>query len=167
MVVTAAAPAGAPATGYPRCGAPGGGSLDLLVALTQGNRDGWDAPHILTLLAIAGDRSGLCGGAIGPRRTVGGAAALRVRAVCDGHDCHGSTTMAFRGSEPMLSVFMQRLLGWEPVLVAWVQMLPNLVYGAMVILVGRLADRVPCHVLVMSGLALYAGAFGATRGSMN
>ena len=26
----------------------------LLVALTQGNRDGWDAPHILTLLAIAG-----------------------------------------------------------------------------------------------------------------
>ena len=74
------------------------------------------------------------------------------------------TTMAFRGSEPMLSVFMQRLLGWEPVLVAWVQMLPNLVYGAMVILVGRLADRVPCHVLVMSGLALYAGAFWGYAG---
>jgi MFS family permease len=64
----------------------------------------------------------------------------------------------------MLSVFMQRLLGWEPVLVAWVQMLPNLVYGAMVILVGRLADRVPCHVLVMSGLALYAGAFWSYAG---
>jgi MFS transporter, DHA2 family, multidrug resistance protein len=26
----------------------------LLVALTQGNRDGWDAPYILTLLAVAG-----------------------------------------------------------------------------------------------------------------
>ena len=30
----------------------------LLVALTQGNRDGWDAPHILTLLAIAADSAG-------------------------------------------------------------------------------------------------------------
>jgi hypothetical protein len=29
----------------------------LLVALTQGNRDGWDAPYILTLLAVAGVRA--------------------------------------------------------------------------------------------------------------
>jgi predicted MFS family arabinose efflux permease len=63
------------------------------------------------------------------------------------------TIMAFRGSEPLLSVLMQRLLGFKPVLVAWVQMLPNLVYGAMVILVGRLADRVPCHVLVAESLS--------------
>jgi DHA2 family multidrug resistance protein len=34
----------------------------------------------------------------------------------------------------------------------------------MVILVGRLADRVPCHVLVMGGLALYGGAFWSYAG---
>ena len=117
----------------------------LLLALTQGNREGWDSQHILTLLAVAGVT----------------AVAFVVVQLCHPEPLvelrlFGSvpfvmamivlflTTMTFRGSEPMLSVFMQRLLGWEPVLVAWVQMAPNLVYGAVVILVGRLADRVPC-----------------------
>jgi MFS transporter, DHA2 family, multidrug resistance protein len=137
----------------------------LLVALTQGNRDGWDAPHILTLLAIAGVTAVAFvvvqlarAEPLVELRLFGSVPFVMAMIVMF------LTTMAFRGSEPMLSVFMQRLLGWEPVLVAWVQMLPNLVYGAMVILVGRLADRVPCYVLVMSGLTLYAGAFWGYAG---
>ena len=74
------------------------------------------------------------------------------------------TTMAFRGSEPMISVLMQRLLGFEPLLVAWAQMTPYLVYGAMVLLVGRLSDRLPCHVLVLSGLLVYAANFWGYAG---
>ena len=137
----------------------------LLLALTQGNREGWDSQYILTLLAIAG---------------VAGVAFVVVEL------CHpeplvelrlfGSvpfvmamivlflTTMTFRGSGPMISVLQQRLLGFEPLLVAWTQMLPNLVYGAMVLLVGRLSDRVPCHVLVISGLLVYAAGFWGYAG---
>ena len=137
----------------------------LLLALTQGNREGWDSQYILTLLAIAG---------------VAGVAFVVVEL------CHpeplvelrlfGSlpfvmamivlflTTMTFRGSGPMISVLQQRLLHFEPLLVAWTQMLPNLVYGAMVLVVGRISDRVPCHVLVISGLLVYAAGFWGYAG---
>jgi MFS family permease len=74
------------------------------------------------------------------------------------------TTMTFRGSGPMISVLMQRLLGFTPLQVAWTQMLPNLIYGAAVLLVGRLSDRVPTFVLVLSGLLVYATVFWGYSG---
>ena len=137
----------------------------LLIALTQGNRDGWDSQYILTLLAI-------------------GIAALIAFIVIE--LCHPEplvelrlfgtvpfmmamivlalTTMTFRGTGPMLSIMMQRLLGFEPLQVAWTQMFPNLVYGAAVLMVGRISDRVPTSVLVITGLLLYAGAFWGYSG---
>ena len=75
------------------------------------------------------------------------------------------TTMTFRGTGPMVSVLLQRLMGLEPMLVAYVQMAPNLVYGAAVLIVGRLSDRVPAYVLVLSGLVMYAAGFWAMPGS--
>ena len=137
----------------------------LLLALTQGNREGWDSHYILTLLVIAGVT----------------AVAFVVLELCHPEPLvelrlFGSvpfvmamivlflTTMTFRGSGPMISVLQQRLLGFEPLLVAWTQMVPNLVYGAMVVLVGRLADRIPCHVLVIGGLLVYAAGYWGYAG---
>jgi MFS family permease len=74
------------------------------------------------------------------------------------------TTMTFRGTGPMTSVMLQRLLGFEPLQVAWTQMLPNLIYGAAVLLVGRLSDRLPTYALVVSGLLMYAGVFWSYTG---
>src|ERR671922_2882935 len=139
----------------------------LLLALSQGNREGWDSQYILTLFAIAG------------------VAAVAWMAV---ELCHPQplvelrlfssvpfimamivmflSTMTFRGTGPMVSVLLQRLMGLEPLLVAYVQMAPNLVYGAAVLIVGRLSDRVPTYVLVLAGLLMYAaGVFGFCRGS--
>jgi MFS family permease len=59
----------------------------------------------------------------------------------------------------MVSVLLQRLMGLEPLAVAYVQMAPNLVYGAAVLIVGRLSDRVPAYVLVLTGLVMYAAGF--------
>jgi MFS transporter, DHA2 family, multidrug resistance protein len=59
---------------------------------------------------------------------------------------------------------MQRLLGFDPLMVAWTQMLPNLIYGAVVLMVGRLSDRLPTYVLVISGLLMYAGTFWGYTG---
>ena len=137
----------------------------LLLALSQGNREGWGSQYILTLFAIAG------------------VAAVAVVVV---ELCHpeplvelrlfGSvpfvmamvvlflTTMTFRGTGPMTSVLMQRLLGFDPLLVAWTQMPPNLIYGAAVLVVGRLSDRVPTSVLVISGLCMYAAVFWGYSG---
>jgi DHA2 family multidrug resistance protein len=132
----------------------------LLLALSQGNREGWDSQYILTLFAIAG------------------AAAVAMVVV---ELCHPQplvelrlfasvpfvmamvvlflTTMTFRGTGPMMSVLMQRLLEFDPMLVAYAQMAPNLIYGVAVLLVGGLSDRLPAYVLVISGLLLYAGGF--------
>jgi len=137
----------------------------LLLALSQGNREGWDSQYILTLLAIAG---------------VAAVAAVVVEL------CHPEplvelrlfasvpfmmamavlflTTMTFRGSGPMMSVLMQRLLGFDPLRVAWAQMAPNLVYGAAVLIVGRLSDRLPTYVLVISGLLMYVAVFWGFAG---
>jgi MFS family permease len=59
---------------------------------------------------------------------------------------------------------MQRLLGFEPLLVAWAQMAPNLIYGAAVLLVGRLSDRLPAYGLVITGLLMYAAVFWGYSG---
>ena len=137
----------------------------LLLALTQGNREGWDSQYIVTLFVIAG-------------------VALVAFIVVE--LCHSQplvelrlfgtmpfvmamlvlflTTMTFRGTGPMTSVMMQRLLGFEPLQVAWTQMLPNLIYGAAVLLVGRLSDRLPTYALVVSGLLMYAGVFWSYAG---
>ena len=55
-------------------------------------------------------------------------------------------------------------MGFEPMLVAYIQMVPNLVYGAAVLIVGRLSDRLPTYVLVMSGLVMYAAGFWGFAG---
>ena len=137
----------------------------LLLALTQANREGWDSQYILTLFAIAG----VTGVAFVVIELLRPEPLVELR-------LFGSvpfvmamivlflTTMTFRGSGPMISVLQQRLLHFEPLLVAWTQMLPNLVYGAMVLVVGRISDRVPCHVLVISGLLVYAAGFWGYAG---
>jgi len=132
----------------------------LILALTQGNREGWDSQYILLLFAIAGVAAvvfvvvELCH----PEPLV----ELRLFASVPfvmAMTVLFLTTMIFRGTGPMFTVIMQRLLGFGPLVVAWAQMPPNLIYGAGVLLVGRLSDRLPTYVLVIFGLLLYAAAF--------
>jgi DHA2 family multidrug resistance protein len=137
----------------------------LLLALSQGNREGWTSQYILTLFAIAGVAAVAAVGVelrhpepLVELRLFGSLPFVMAMAVLF------LTTMTFRGTGPMTSVLMQRLLGFDPLLVAWTQMPPNLTYGAAVLMVGRLSDRVPTHVLVISGLLVYATVFWSYAG---
>jgi MFS family permease len=132
----------------------------LLLALTQGNREGWDSQYIVTLFAIAGVAAVafvvvelLHPEPLVELRLFGSVPFVMAMTVLL------LTTMTFRGTGPMVGVLMQRLLGFEPLQVAWAQMLPNLIYGGAVLLVGRLSDRLPAYVLVLSGLLMYATIF--------
>jgi MFS family permease len=130
------------------------------LALTQGNREGWDSQYILTLLVIAG----VSAVAFVAVELFHPEPLVELRLFSSTPFVMAMlvlflTTMTFRGTGPMVGVLMQRLLGFEPLRVAWVQMLPNLVYGGAVILVGRLSDRLPTYVLVLSGLLMYAATF--------
>jgi DHA2 family multidrug resistance protein len=137
----------------------------LLMALSQGNREGWDSQYILTLFAIAGVATVafvvvelLHPQPLVDLRLFGSLPFIMALVVLF------LTTMSFRGTGPMIAVLLQRLLGFEPLLVAWTQMAPNLVYGAAVLLVGRLSDRLPTYVLVISGLLMYAAIFWGYAG---
>lgn len=132
----------------------------LLMALSQGNRAGWDSRYILTLFAIAGVAAVAMvvvelwhPEPLVELRLFATVPFLMAMVVLF------LTTMTFRGTGPMMSVLMQRLLGFDPLRVAYAQMAPNLVYGAAVLLVGRLSDRIPTYVLVLSGLVMYAAGF--------
>src|SRR5690606_30836665 len=132
----------------------------LLMALSQGNREGWDSSYILPLFVIAG----VATVAVIVVELVHPQPLVELRLFASVPFVMAMvvlflTTMTFRGTGPMMSVLMQRLLGYEPLLVAYTQMAPNLVYGAAVLLVGRLSDRLPTYVLVMSGLVMYAAGF--------
>jgi MFS transporter, DHA2 family, multidrug resistance protein len=137
----------------------------LLLALSQGNREGWDSQYILTLFAIAGIAA-VAAVVVELRhpeplvelRLFGSVPFVMAMVVLF------LTTMTFRGTGPMTSVLLQRLLGFDPLLVAWTQMPPNLIYGAAVLIVGRLSDRVPTHALVISGLLMYAVVFWGYAG---
>jgi EmrB/QacA subfamily drug resistance transporter len=132
----------------------------LLLALSEGNREGWDSQYVLTLFAIAG----VAAIAVVVVELYHPQPLVELRLFASVPFVMAMvvlflTTMTFRGTGPMISVLMQRLLGFEPLLVAYNQMLPNLVYGAAVLLVGRLSDRVPTYVLVISGLVMYVAGF--------
>jgi MFS transporter, DHA2 family, multidrug resistance protein len=137
----------------------------LLLALSQGNQEGWDSQYILTLLAIAG----MAGLAVVVVELYHPQPLVELRLFSSVPFVMAMvvmflTTMTFRGTGPMVSVLMQRLLGYEPMLVAYTQMAPNLVYGAAVLLVGRLSDRMPAYVLVIAGLVMYAAGFWGFAG---
>ncbi len=131
-----------------------------LIALSQGRRQGWESQGILVLLAVA-IVAALVFIVIELRsphplvelRLLASPPFLMAVAVM----C--LTTMAFRSTGPMMPVLMQRLLGFEPLLVAWTMLPSQIAYGLVVLAAGRLSDRVSPTVLVVSGLLIYAGAF--------
>lgn len=132
----------------------------LLLALSQGNREGWASQYIVTLLAIAG----VAGAAFIAIELLHREPLVELRLFASvpfimAMVVLSLTTMAFRGTGPMIAVLIQRLMGFGPVIAAWSQMPPNLVYGAAVLVVGRVSDRVPAYGLVITGLLMYAGVF--------
>jgi EmrB/QacA subfamily drug resistance transporter len=132
----------------------------LLLALSQGRREGWDSSYIMTLLVITVVAiiifiSIECRHTqpLVELRLLGSLPFLMAMIVMF------LTTMAFRSTGPMLPVFMQRILHFEPLLVAWVMLPANIIYGLAVLLTGRLSDRVSPQLLVTVGLAMYVTTF--------
>ena len=132
----------------------------FLLALSQGRREGWDSQGILALFAVAAVATVVFivielrhSQPLVELRLFGSAPfVMAVAVMC-------LTTMAFRSTGPMFPVLMQRILGFEPIVVA-VTMLPSqIIYGVFVLLVGRLSDRISPQLLVVLGLGLYVVTF--------
>ncbi len=132
----------------------------FIIALSQGRRAGWDSQSIVVLFSISALAAILF--VIIELRHPQPLVELRLLTtppflmaalvVC-------LTTMTFRSTEPMLPVLLQRLLGFEPLKVAWTMMPSQIAYGLAVLATGRLSDRITPQILVVGGLLLYAGSF--------
>jgi EmrB/QacA subfamily drug resistance transporter len=139
--------------------------ITLMLALSQGNREGWDSQSILTLFAIAAVATVVF--IIIELRS--DEPLVELRLFCQPPFVMAAivlflSTVAFRGTGPMMQVLMQRMLGFIPLMVAWTQLPSNLTYGIGVLLVGRLSDRISPHILVVGGLLVYGWAFWAYSG---
>ncbi len=137
----------------------------FIIALSQGRREGWDSPYIQTLLVIA--VVAMIVFVIIELRHPEPLVELRlfrsfpfVMAMV----VMFLTTMAFRNTGPMFPVLMQRILGFEPLLVAWTMLPSQIVYGVSVLAVGRLSDRCTPQLLVIGGLLMYGCIFIAYSG---
>ena len=132
----------------------------LLMALTQGRREGWDSSYICTLLAIG---------------TVAAVLFLLVEwhspaPLVDLRLFHSApfafaslvvfiSSMAFRGTGIITILFVQQVLDRTPLDVGWLLLLGNIAYGVAVMLTGRLADSMSPSLLTVSGLGVFALTF--------
>jgi MFS transporter, DHA2 family, multidrug resistance protein len=132
----------------------------LLMALTQGRREGWDSSYIVTLLAI-----GTVAAVLfllvewrGPAplvdlrlfRSAPFALAALVVFI---------SSMAFRGTGIITILFVQQVLERTPLEVGWLLLPGNIAYGVAVMLTGRLADKMSPSLLTVSGLGVFALTF--------
>ena len=109
----------------------------FLLALSQGRREGWDSQSIVTLFVVAAVAT--IAFIIIEWRHPEPLVELRlfgsipfVMAVV----IMGVTTAAFRSTGPMFPVLMQRILGFEPLLIAWTMLPSQILYGVSVLAVG-------------------------------
>jgi EmrB/QacA subfamily drug resistance transporter len=134
--------------------------VTLLMALTQGRREGWDSSYIVTLLSIAVVATLVF--LVWEWHSAAPLVDLRLlRYVPFSLGCLVVfvSTCAFRGTGVLTIVFMQQVLQFTPLDVGWLLLAGNIAYGITVIVAGRLADKMHPDLLVIIGLGIFVVAF--------
>lgn len=127
--------------------------VSFLMALSQGRKEGWDSPYILTLLAIA-----LVAGVSfvytelrNPQPFV----ELRLYknlAFAMASLVVFINTISFMATNFIVTLFLQIHLDFTPLQTAWMLMPSAIVIGVLSVVVGRLSDQVSAKALVIFGL---------------
>jgi len=131
--------------------------VSLLLALTQGQQQGWDTPYIQRLLLIAGIAFVLFVGLewfqrepLVDIRLYGNVAftAISLAILLN--------AMTFWGTGFLQTILVQRLLDYPPALAGYIVLPGSLVLALMMLTAGRLADIVDRRYIVWAGLAVFA-----------
>jgi EmrB/QacA subfamily drug resistance transporter len=136
------------------------GLVTLLMALSQGQREGWDSSYIVTLWVIAA----VCLVTFIGWELLYTSPLVNLRLFGNLPFTLASlvvfcSTCAFRGTGVLTIFFMQRVLDFTPLDVGWLLLAGNIAYGMTVVLAGRLADRLEPSLLVIAGLGMFAAGF--------
>jgi EmrB/QacA subfamily drug resistance transporter len=133
--------------------------VSLLVALSEGQRYGWDAPAIRRLFVLAGValaaficRELSCQEPLVDLRLYKSLAftAVSLAALV--------TSMNFWGTGFLQTILLQRLLAYSPAQAGFVMLPGALSMAASTLLAGQLADKVDRRYVVLGGLSMFAAA---------
>jgi DHA2 family multidrug resistance protein len=131
--------------------------VSLLMALTQGHQQGWDAPYIRRLLLTAGvagvtfvllewfQREPLIDLRLYTNLAFAGVSLAILL-----------NSMTFWGTGFLQTILLQRLLDYTPALAGFIVMPGALVLALMMLTTGRLADLVDRRYMVWGGLGMFA-----------
>ncbi len=127
--------------------------VTLLVAITQGQEEGWSSSYILMMLGIA-TASGV---AFVLAETRSSTPFVELRLYKNVAFTMASlvvflNTITFMASNFVMALFLQIHLKYTPLQAAWMLMPTAIIIGFLGIIAGRLADLVPVKFLVIFGL---------------
>ncbi len=136
------------------------GLVTLLMAMSQGRREGWDSSYIVMLLIIAS----ICLVAFIVWECVTASPLVDLRLFRYVSFSLASvvvfvSTCAFRGTGVLSIVYLQRVLDFTPLDVGWLLLAGNIAYGLTVVIAGRLADKIDPSIPVIAGLWIFALGF--------
>lgn len=134
--------------------------VSFLLAMSQGRKEGWDSPYIISLMVTA-----LIAGVsfvvvefwirqpfVELRLYANFAFAMASIVVF-------VNTLGFMSSNFIIILFLQIHLEFSPLQAAWMMMPTAIVIGIISVYSGRLSDTVPAKVLVIGGLAVVTLCF--------
>lgn len=130
--------------------------ISLLLALTQGQREGWDAPVIQRLLVVAGVsfvvflvRECRCSAPLVELRLYANVAfsAVSLAVLLN--------AINFWSTNFLQTLLLQRLLDYTPAQAGWVLLPGALAMACTTVWAGRLADSIDRRYVILGGLTLY------------
>jgi EmrB/QacA subfamily drug resistance transporter len=127
--------------------------VSFLLAITQGQHEGWDSQYIVTLLGIAGIAG--IGFVVTELRSAEPFVDLRLYsnvAFTMASVVVFLNTITFMASNFVVALFLQIHLQYTPLQAAWMLMPTAVVIGILGVVAGRLADFIPTNILVVCGL---------------
>lgn len=131
--------------------------VTFLLAITQGQHEGWNSQYIVTLLSIAGVAG--VGFVVTELRQVEPFVELRLYknvAFAMASLVVFLNTITFMASSFVVTLFLQIHLLYTPLQAAWILMPSAVVIGLLSVVTGRLSDVIAPKLLVIFGLATSA-----------
>ncbi|WP_198650400.1 DHA2 family efflux MFS transporter permease subunit [Saccharospirillum mangrovi] len=129
----------------------------LLTALSNGSRDGWTSDIILIEFTLAV----LAAAGFFIRELTAAAPLLNFQLFT--HPVYAAAALisfifgaGLFGSTFLVPLFVQTIQGYTPTLSGLLLMPAGLAMGVVFPIAGRLSDRVPAHITILAGLALFA-----------
>ncbi|WP_143309879.1 DHA2 family efflux MFS transporter permease subunit [Candidatus Entotheonella palauensis] len=131
--------------------------VSLLIALTQGQRQGWDSSYIQRLLLIAGASfAGFVCLELFRKEPLVELRLYSNLAFAGISLAMLITSMTFWGTGFLQTILLQRLLNYTPAQAGYIVMPGALILAMMMLAAGRLADKVDRRLIVWGGLVMFA-----------